>query len=518
VNLTFLSPASDHHYKFNLRLLTAFICGACMQFSFAPLQWSWLGVIAIAIWASLLCRALSRQQALWLGLSFGFGWFSVGAWWLSVTVHDYGGLPWFVAALCVVLTGSVLSLFAGLWGWLSHLLARSNPWSWFFAFPAMAILSEWLRGHLFSGLPWTALGNLTLDSPWSAWASVLGVYGTGLFPALAAFSLAALFHRPFLLPGLTGLFLLLLSSVFPPAISDLSNTATYRAALIQASIPQDQKWDAAFLQETMLRYTRLSNQATEADIIIWPESAVPFFLELAPDWSNWLDNNVRQWNKPLFFGGMKLGEAISSGDAQQQAENGLFLFEPVQNSTIIQKSFAGKHHLVPFGEYVPSWIPWLHTLVPAIASFQPSNDDGGVIWQGQHFGALICYESIFPEEARHRVLHGAQVLAIVTNDAWYNKTPAAWQHLQASRMRAIETGRFVLRAANSGVSAIIDPAGDIQVTAPWWTQRVIQGDYHLSDHITPYVRRGDMPSLAAALFMLMIGRWIRRRDTSSYAG
>ena len=124
--------------------------------------------------------------------------------------------------------------------------------------------------------------------------------------------------------------------------------------------------------------------------------------------------------------------------------------------------------------------------------------------------SLICYESIFPEEARARVEQGAQVLVVVTNDAWYGRSPAAWQHLQAARVRAIETGRYLLRAANTGVSAIIAPDGSITATAPWWTQSVVKGTYRLSDVVTPYQKWGDLPSLIVAFILLLAGGLSRR--------
>jgi len=168
-----------------------------------------------------------------------------------------------------------------------------------------------------------------------------------------------------------------------------------------------------------------------------------------------------------------------------------------------------KFHLVPFGEYVPEWIPFLHTLVPEIADFKPAKDMGVIQARGISYGSLICYESLFPEEARGRVLNGAEVLVNVTNDAWYGTTPAAWQHFQAARMRAVETGRYVLRAANTGVTAIIQPDGVVRSIKPWWIQTVLLGTYQLSKIQTNYVRWGDWP-LFGCLIMLAVPCFFRR--------
>ena len=234
--------------------------------------------------------------------------------------------------------------------------------------------------------------------------------------------------------------------------------------MIQANIPQDQKWDAAFLNETMQRYVTASDQVSgKSDIIIWPEAAVPFFPSKMPNWNRWLNEHMQAWKIPVIFGGIKL-----LGDSGQ-AHNGLYLFDPEAKS----RSFAGKQHLVPFGEYVPEWVPFLQALVPNIADFRPAQDAGLLSARGVRYGSLVCYEAIFPEQARTRVTGGADVLVNVTNDAWYGQTPAAWQHLQSARMRAVETGRYLLRAANTGISAVIAPNGDMTATVPWFTQDIV---------------------------------------------
>jgi len=257
----------------------------------------------------------------------------------------------------------------------------------------------------------------------------------------------------------------------------------------------------------MQRYATLSaGAAAHADIIIWPEAAIPFFLERAPGWSAWLNERVKTWQTPLLYGGLKL-------TGKRSAQNGLFAFDAQAETTLSDRNFAGKHHLVPFGEYVPSWLPFLHTLVPEIANFKPAEDSGVIQMRSITYGSLICYESLFPEEARGRVLGGAQVLVNVTNDAWYGMSPAAWQHFQAARMRAVETGRYVLRAANTGVTAIIQPDGVVADHVPWWTKTALIGRFQLSDAQTRYVQWGDWP-LLICLIMFMIPLYARVQKRS----
>ena len=477
--------------------LLALLLGSAMPFAFSPYDHAWLALPALTGWL-LLIRC---GRPLYTGLAFGFGWFGFGAWWLMPTLHTYGNLPWAAAAFCVALVGLVMGMLPALWAWLSWRLAGRSAWL-LLAFPAAAVAEEWLRGHLFTGLPWTALGNLLLELPAAGWAAWFGAYGLALLPALAAASLALLLSEwresGSRLAGVIGIAASGILLLFAPEQENIPGEQR-SVALVQANIPQDVKWDADFLEETLTRYTSLSARAADGtDIIIWPEAAVPFFLSRAPEHDAWLTEQFRQWGKPVLFGGLKL----TGGET---AQNGLFAHDPAAET----RQFSGKHHLVPFGEYVPSWIPFLHTIVPEIADFRPATDAGVVTVRGHSFGTLICYESLFPEEARSRVLNGAEVLVNVTNDAWYGTTPAAWQHFQAARMRAVETGRYVLRAANTGVSAVIDPHGRVVSSAPWWTQTVVQGTYRPSAAQTPYVRWGDWP-LLACLVMLALPYFLRR--------
>jgi len=469
-----------------------------MPFSFSPFDYIWLAVPALTGWLWLIRRGAPIQT----GFAFGFGWFGVEAWSLVPTLHTFGHLPWLVAAFCVLLLACVMALFPALWAWLSWKLAGKSAWI-VAVFPAAAVMEEWLRGHIFTGLPWTALGNLLLDTPAIGWASWFGVYGLALLPALIAAALVLLFSSEHKRMGAAGIIMAGLLVALAPS-PQAGQGKLHTAALVQANIPQDKKWDRDFLNTTMQRYATLSaGVAADADIIIWPEAAIPFFLERAPNWESWLNTQVESWQTPLLYGGLKL-------TGKQTAQNGLFALDPQAETALFRRDFAGKHHLVPFGEYVPSWIPFLHTLVPEIANFKPAEDNGVIQARGISYGALICYESLFPEEARSRVRGGAQVLVNVTNDAWYGTTPAAWQHFQAARMRAVETGRYVLRAANTGITAIIQPDGVVAAAKPWWRQTTLVGSYQLSDSQTPYTRWGDWP-LLSCLLLLMIAPLITKR-------
>jgi len=478
----------------------AFLLGCLMPFAFSPYNHKWLAILALAGWIALLMRG----RVFMTGWAFGLGWFGIGAWWLAPTFHTFGPLAWPWAVLATALVGFVLGLFPAVLAWCSYKLAGNSP-RMLLVFPVLTVGEEWLRGHLFTGLPWTPLGSLLLDTPAIGWGAIVGVYGAAFLPALLAVSLVIVLQFNNYRWGLAAGILAGVCLFAAPA-PYRADGAAHRVALIQADIPQKLKWNADFLNETMHRYVRLSEQASKkSDLIIWPEVAVPLFLERSPEWRAWLLRHMQAWNTPVLFGGLKLDGGGRL--AQPVAHNGIYLFQPGMEKL----QFAGKQHLVPFGEYVPSWIPFLHALVPNIADFQPSGDSG--VLQGTHerYGSLVCYEAIFPREARQRA-DTASVLVNVTNDAWYGHTPATWQHLQAARMRAVETGRYLLRAANTGVSAIVAPDGTITQTMEWFTQGVVYGEYRDSNIRTFYQRWGDIPLLSLVVPLLFVV-WAGWRNT-----
>lgn len=483
----------------------ALLLGAAMPFAFSPYDHAWLAIPALTGWLWLIRRGLPWR----VGFAFGFGWFGFGGWWLAPTLHTFGHLSWLAAGFCVALVGMVMGMLPALWSWVTWKLSEDSN-RVIYVFPAAAVAEEWLRGHIFTGLPWTALGNLLLDTPAVGWGAWFGVYGLALLPALCAAALVLVLFTPGRFVGRAGLLVTLLLFFVAPAPMPGEGVA-HRVALIQANIPQDKKWDRHFVHETMQRYARLSAAAaSDVDLIIWPEAAVPFFLSRAPGWDAWLTAQVKAWQRPLLFGGLKM-------EAGRSAQNGLFAHDPKLVGLGSQRrGFVGKHHLVPFGEYVPAWIPFLHTLVPEIADFKPADDAGVLKVRGIDYGALNCYESLFPEEARARVLHGAEVLVNITNDAWYGTTPAAWQHFQAARMRAVESGRYVLRAANTGVTAIISPDGVVRQQLPWWQQGALRGTFQISHQRTHYLRWGDWPLLTVAVILLVA--WASSWRRNLYAG
>jgi len=525
-----------------------------MPFAFAPNSWWPIAVLALAVWIALLApEPISKvwaeklhsqfeavfgvKQGAWflhapqfrrknrpkwgsrlpfttfeigspakstpasapfsVSFAFGLGWFAIGSWWLAATFHHYGNLPWIAAVAFQLLVGCVLALFPALLGWSAARISNGRPLLLMLVFAPVALLEEWTRGHIFTGLPWIELGNLMLGTAWIGWGSVVGGLGLSLLPPLLAAGLWGVTQSHLRRCAIIMLLGCGALAVTAPTIT-IPKTPQLRVALIQPNIAQDQKWDRSFLATTMHRLHDLSAaSASQVDLIVWPEAATPFFLSKAPGWHRWLTTQVSTWHTPLLFGGLK---QMRNGTAA----NGAWL---IANNTS-PPPFVGKHHLVPFGEYVPAWVPWLHKLVPDIGDFRPSHDSGVLaISDSVRIGVLICYESIFADEMQSRIDHGANLLAVLTNDAWYDRSPAAWQHLQASQMRAVESNRFLLRAANTGITAMIAPDGSIASSIGWWQQGAVIATAVAINTITPYCRYGDWPMLLLAIGCIALLRW-----------
>ncbi|MDQ6964600.1 MAG: apolipoprotein N-acyltransferase [Mariprofundales bacterium] len=481
------------------RLTTALLAGAALPFAFAPYYWWPVAVVSLAVWVGLLAPSRTHHSAPFsISLSFGCGWFITGSWWLAATFHHYGHLPWLAAIAFQLLIGTLLALYPALLGWSVARLAGRSPLLLMLLFSPLTLLEEWIRGHLFTGLPWVALGNLMVDTPWIGWGSTVGGLGLSLVAPMLAAALWGITQTRLRRSAATILLCCVVLAITAPTTTT-PHQPRLHVALIQPNIAQDQKWSSSYLLSTMQQLRELSlASAPQADLIVWPEAATPFFLSTASGWYQWLTEQVAAWQTPLLFGGLKEREDGS-------AANGAWL---LTDQSVTLPPFVGKHHLVPFGEYVPSWIPWLHKLVPDIGEFRPSHDSGTLTLSREiKIGVLICYESIFADEMRARIQGGATLLTVLTNDAWYDRSPAAWQHLQAAQMRAVESRRFVLRAANTGISAVIAPDGTIRDTIEWWQQGALNSTVTAINTITPYCRYGDWPILLLVILYTVALRW-----------
>ncbi|MFP5221252.1 MAG: apolipoprotein N-acyltransferase [Acidobacteriota bacterium] len=436
----------------------------------------------------------------WLAGSLGA---SASLYWIAIPVHDYGALPWILAVPCPVLMGMVLGLYPAAFCSALHVAGRGLRPLTLGVFAGLAWTAlEALRGWLFTGFPWFPLAAAL--APWPLaiqGASLAGAYGLsgllaacgawlagpGLPPRVAAVGLAAV---------LSGYGLWSLDS--PVAEDDRFN-----AAMIQGNIEQAVKWDPETLSAAVQSYIDLSMSVASSrpDIYLWPETALTFFVQEPGPETSQVKAFVQKTGVPLVSGAPgfeRVGKATP-------VFNRAYLFSPQGTPR-----FYDKQHLVPFGEYAPFGqdIPILSELLQGVGAFTPGHNTSPLKAGRLAMGMLICYESIFPELAQERVSAGANVLVNISNDAWFGNSAAPRQHLELATLRAVEQNRFVLRATNTGITALIDPKGRVSSeTALFQKAAVAVTGVGLITRTSPYHYAHGWLEAGAALAALAMLSW-----------
>jgi len=487
--------------------LLAFLCGAAMPLGFAPFGFYPLPVVALAMLASILYAAPPRAGLL-MGALFGLGQFGVGVSWVHISIHQYGNAGLILSLATMLLLVFYLSLFPAAMGWLvSRLSARRRAVVLLAVFPSAWTLTEWLRAWLFTGFPWLNLGYSQIDSPLLGYAPLVGIYGLGFITALSAGLLncvasgagrlrfAALVSISAL--GLTGW-----------ALNQIHWThergEPLTATLVQGNIAQELKWKPEQQRETLERYVSLTNENTSSDLVVWPETAVPAFYDQVE-----LDF-LRPLRASMRTKGVSLVTGIPVLDRSQwDYYNAIISLDQPDR-------FYYKVHLVPFGEFLPlrDWLASVLSFLPVPQSDFNSGDLDQPLLEaaGYPIGASICYEIAFGEELIH-ALPEAAFLINISNDAWFGDSLAPHQHLEMARMRARETERDLLRATNTGISAVINADGQIVARTAQFEMATVTHQIQPRSGATPYVYWGNWPVvLLAAGLLLVVWRAGRKSD------
>lgn len=462
----------------------------------------------------------------WIGLkaetprlAFRWGWmaglagYAGGLYWVALPIHDFGPLPWVLAAPCPLLLAAVLALYPALFSLGLRLAGRDLSW------PLLAVFAaglwgglEHLRGFAFTGFPWLVLPSAFSPWPWAVQgAALLGA--NGLAGLLAAAAALALHGRGLSVPRLAATALLGALALYGVWRADTLPTVegSARVALIQGNVDQSHKWNPAWQSETLRRYTDLSAReaAAGADLLVWPETAVPFFLQDPTPLSLQVRDTVRDMGVALLAGSPAY---TRTGGTEYVLHNRAFLANPA-GITVAQYD---KEHLVPFGEYVPlsGLLGFLPKLVQGIGEFAPGREQTSLRLGDLALGVLICYETIFPELAQERVEQGANLLVNISNDAWFGRSSAPLQHLHLSVLRAVEQNRWLARATNTGITALIDPRGHIRERTGLFVTTALAGRVELVTETTFFHRwRTEVETglALAALVPLVLPRSRRRR-------
>jgi apolipoprotein N-acyltransferase len=499
------------------RLVAAFAVGAALNLAFAPFGWWPVGVLAPAALFALI-RGLPPRRAAWVGAAFGAGLFAVGTYWLYTCLHVFGLVPIWLTA---VLQTGLVALMAGYTAALCYIANRfwlkpgaTRDW---LVLPGLWVLLEWLRGWVLSGFPWLSLGYAFIDSPLAGWAPLLGIYGVTWSAALTAVGLSAVLGQgvrtpPAALKGRRNLDRLIalvgMAAVFlAPSLA--ARHAWTRAvgtripiAAVQGAVSQDQKWQRKNREATMARYMSLTTQAWGARLIMWPESAIPVLADEIPEYLQNLRDAGRAHDADFAIG------LVNYDAATRQFFNGLLVMSDADGG------WYYKRHLVPFGEYfpVPEFIrSWMRLINLPYADISAGPERQPVLSAaGQKLGLTICYEDAYGS-SQLKILRDASLLINVTNNAWFGDSTAPYQHLQIARMRALEAGRFLIFAANDGITAVIDPHGAVIARLPQFQEAVLRAEVQPMTGLTPYARFGNYPVVIGALALLAVAIWRRRR-------
>ncbi|BCK86601.1 apolipoprotein N-acyltransferase [Sideroxyarcus emersonii] len=486
----------------------AFLAGIVAVFGFAPFGFFPLPILALAVLFRLWSRAERPAQAAWQGFAFGMGLFCVGIHWIYVALHIYGYMHPVLAAIATALFAAVNATLPALAGYAQARFKVSANVRLLLLMPAIWTLAEWLRGLLFTGFPWLVTGySQAPDSPLAGYAPLLGVYGVSLVAAVSAGALLLLWNARWSRPGKAALAILAALWLGGATLRSIGWTQAegepIKVSLLQGNIAQDTKFSEEALVGTLETYRRLA-QASDGRLIVMPETALPLLRDNVPEsYQTLLREHARQNGGDILIG---VFEKESGG-----------YYNSVYSLGSSPSQHYRKDHLVPFGEFIPlrSVLGWLINDVLDI----PMGDlaSGGAHQAplnvaGQKVAVDICYEDAFGEEIV-RALPAATLLVNVTNDAWYGDSHAAMQHAQLSQMRALETGRMMLRATNTGVTAVIGSDGHIRAMLPQHEEGVLTAQVQGYAGRTPYVVWGNAGMLVLVVAMLIAAWWMQRRTS-----
>ena len=493
----------------NKENVPAVLAGALCVFGFAPFGLFFIPVLALAVLFVLWGRAKSPRAAAGLGLAFGLGLFAAGISWIYVSLHDYGYMPMYLALFATLSFAAFLALFTALAGFMQARLRATPMWHLLLVMPAAWVLIEWLRGMIFTGFPWLTLGYAHADSPLAGYAPLFGVYGVSLAAALSAALLALIWRWRWSNPGRIALLALVLLWGGGALLRGVAWTQVYgepfTVSLVQGNIPQDRKFQEELLDDTLDTYRRLSMQ-NPARLTVLPETALPIMRDEVPqDLLDQLRDHARRNNGDMLVG---VFEHDRGG-----YYNSVFALGTSENRFAEEQHYR-KHHLVIFGEFIPfrPLLGWIINGVLRIPMGDLARGDESQVplnVAGQRVAVNICYEDVFGEEIIN-ALPEATLLVNVTNDGWFGKSHAAAQHNQMAQLRALETGRMMLRATNTGITSIIGANGKVLQQLPQHQQAVLQGMAQGYQGLTPYARWGNAAVLLFIALML-VGAWIGSR-------
>jgi len=480
-----------------LRAVLALIAGAITSLAFAPFD-----IFAIALLTPgalyLVLRGCSVKQASLLGWLYGLGFFGTGVSWVYVSIHIYGHTAGPLAALLTFIFCAALALL-----FLVQCWAFQKYFSRHFAalsFAVIWLLFEWLRSWFLTGFPWLYLGYTAIDTPFAPLASLGGVWL--ISAVIVSISLSLVYaiekksKRAIITPFIIGATALAISYGTPKNWTTASGEPI-GIAIIQPNIDQLTKWDSRYLDKILNKYQQLTKPLLGNRVIIWPETAIPSL------YANVADALAPLVNKQASFGG-----AIISGVPSKVNDSEHPLGWRIHNSiyNLTENTIYHKQRLVPFGEYVPLQEQFRDLFnflnIPDFTFSRPKTTHQPLLKVGNYqYSTAICYEIAYPELVR-QYSRNADLILTLSNDTWFSHSIGPDQHFQIARMRAIENGRWLVRSANNGISAIVNPQGEIVSIAPRYQEAVLEGVVQPMQGLTLYQRIGQWPLMSLYFILL----------------
>ena len=499
-------------------LLPALISGLLLTAAFPKTGSSWVAWVALV---PLLFSLAGLSPKACFAAGFFTGWihFLTLGYWLITTIMTYGGVPLLPALMFYLGLAACLAVYFGLFGLLLSWL-RAGPTAVMVGVPFIWVGLEFLRSHLFTGLPWGVLGYSQFDRLCLIqMADIAGVYGISfvivLTNAAAASLLLWLTKRPWReMPVKKDTVMVMVAAVFTcfvavcgygrwrlGNIADVVTSApSLTIAVVQGNISQGQKWDREFRLAVTEKHLAMARRTTgrDPDLIVMPETAMPFYFFYEQDLTDMVLAAARDTGT-FILAGAPAFETVPGGILSY---NSAFLINPA--GKVLDR--YDKTHLVPFGEYIPfgQYLPFIDKLVAGVGDFTPGTSGRILSMNGCRLGVQICYEIIFPGICRKMVENGAEIIINITNDAWYGRTSAPYQHFSMTVLRTVENRRSLVRAANTGISGFIDPTGRIRAETGLFVDSAPVYQVPIINERTFYNRMGDLPAILCLLLVLSI--------------
>jgi len=505
----------------------SFLSGLSLVFAYAPYSQWWLPFVALPIFINQLIKDNGLRTGK-LSFLFGLGWFASGISWVHVSIAEFGGLPLAFSLALMFLLCVYLALFPALTGlltaklsrYVSHQNKQVAPESSFiniWLFLPLWIFTEWLRGWVLTGFPWLSLGYSQIDSPLRSLAPVIGEVGITLVLLALTIGMTQV-YRVLIKPSAQKLVLIrgniaIISSLCVLVLFSANYHSVTpkgkikKVALVQGNIAQQLKWQPEQEWPTMLKYLDLTRKNYDAELVVWPESAIPAIEPLTGEYLDMVNQAAALNNTAIVTGILNynieakqyFNALIVLGKKRADDDEGSYYY-PNNNRFY-------KHHLLPIGEFVP-FQELLRPIAPLFNLPQSSFTRGdyvqpNLLAQGLHIAPLICFEIAFPEQLAANFTHSTDILLTVSNDAWFGASHGPHQHMDIARMRALEFGRPILRSTNTGITAVVDHQGQYIARLPQFEEGVLRAEVALVEGRTPFSLYQRYPTFIASILIFI---------------